>query len=125
MVFTMFNKFFRAGSSVYPTNLITELDARYLASEGYVTVSLSGKRDNLTVRGDDAVDLVMLVDPSLIEGKAMTYSARAWTLHNMVGHPCMHALTLLGWHRMSKYVHDRTLPRPVGALDLTGLKNEV
>ena len=119
------SKFFRVGSCVYPITLITHLDAQHLLSEGYVTVSLSGHRDRLTVRGDEAMDLVMRVQPDILEGKNATYPDRAWTLHNMIGHPGMHILNMLGWHRFGKYVHDKTLPRPVTPLDLSGLKNEV
>lgn len=33
-----------------------------------------------------------------------------WTLHNLIGHPLMEILWLLGAHGMSTWIHDVTLP---------------
>lgn len=33
-----------------------------------------------------------------------------WAIHNMVGHPLMGALDILGLHGLATVVHDRTLP---------------
>lgn len=35
----------------------------------------------------------------------------SYTLHNLVGHPLMEILGLLGMHKAAKYVHDYTLPK--------------
>jgi hypothetical protein len=35
----------------------------------------------------------------------------AWTAHNMVGHPVMEALHLLGFEKAGEWVHDITAPK--------------
>ena len=33
-----------------------------------------------------------------------------WTVHNIIGHPCMEILRLLGFKKAARKVHDGTLP---------------
>lgn len=37
-----------------------------------------------------------------------------WTLHNLVGHPVSEVLYQVGFMSLSNYVHDATLPSPLG-----------
>jgi len=41
----------------------------------------------------------------------MSNTSIMWALHNMVGHPLMALLDLLGLERAGLWIHDVTLPR--------------
>lgn len=64
------------------------------------------------ITGNLAIDAVMAYRPSLFEGKRMKWHRRAWLVHNLVGHPLMQVLALLGQKQMALKVHDATIPRP-------------
>lgn len=119
-------KFFRSGNCTYPISLITSMDASHVVSEGTVSVTLSGRPEAVILRGDNAIDLIMLVQPNLIEGMRHTYSRRhPYLIHNLIGHPLMQLLEVAGWPRFGVWIHDRTLPKPVAALDMSGLKDAI
>jgi hypothetical protein len=35
-------------------------------------------------------------------------------IHNIIGHPVMQLLAFFGFYRAAFWVHDKTVPRPVG-----------
>lgn len=68
------------------------------------------------VVGVQAIDILMQLRPSVLEGRRMRWAKRVWILHNMVAHPTMQVLALLKFYRAAMWVHDVTVPRPkVGA----------
>lgn len=67
------------------------------------------------IEGNDAIEALMLIKPSALEGRRLRWERRAWLAHNIVGHPLMQVLALLGRHELAIKVHDRTIPKPVGA----------
>lgn len=62
----------------------------------------------------EAIELAMLIKPSVLEGKRLKWATRAWMVHNLVGHPLMQLLSLFGMHQHAISVHERTIPRPIG-----------
>lgn len=92
-----------------------------------VTMVSTGEMENLILRvkhsdgnwhrieGNDAIEALMLIKPSALEGRRLRWEKRAWLVHNLVGHPLMQVLALFGQHDLAIRVHDRTIPKPVGA----------
>lgn len=68
------------------------------------------------VQGSQAIDLVMLTKPSALEGRRLRWIKNAWAVHNLVGHPIMQVLAMLGRSDLALRVHDATVPRPKAAL---------
>jgi hypothetical protein len=104
-------RFVRAGARLVAVDAISSVDcARIEALE--VTVH---HRDGVDVAtGPDAIDLVMALRPSALEGKRLRFARHAWAVHNLVGHPLLQILVWLGARRAGMAVHDATVPRPKG-----------
>jgi len=66
------------------------------------------------IEGIDALESAMALRPSALEGKRLLWAKGAWHFHNLVGHPLMSILAILGLHRLAFVVHDGTVPRAKG-----------
>lgn len=67
-----------------------------------------------SVRGAAAIDLVMALKPSVLEGKRLRWLRRAWAIHNLVGHPLMQIAAFFKQYRLAMYLHEATVPKPLG-----------
>lgn len=54
----------------------------------------------------------MVVKPSALEGQRLKWPKRAWMIHNLIGHPGMQLLALLGYYDLAMRLHEITIPRP-------------
>lgn len=68
----------------------------------------------VAVEGVEAVDLLMTLRPSSLEGRRLRWIRHWWAIHNLIGHPLMQILTWLGLPRWGLWVHEATVPRPRG-----------
>ena len=59
-----------------------------------------------------ALDLVMALRPSAVEGLRFRYARHAWIFHNMVAHPGLQVLSWFGLSKLGFILHDATIPRP-------------
>ncbi len=66
----------------------------------------------LTCHGFDAIEAVMILKPSALEGRRMFWKRNAWAFHNMVGHPVTQILAWLGFKKEAVRFHDWTTPTP-------------
>jgi hypothetical protein len=64
------------------------------------------------LEGQQALDFVMRVCPSALEGRGLRFARHAWAFHNLVAHPLLQVLTWLGLKTLGMVVHDRTIPKP-------------
>jgi len=62
----------------------------------------------------DAVELMMQLKPSVVEGHRLSYGKFDWFLHNIFGHPIMQLLSLVGMYKLAFWFHDVTVPKPKG-----------
>lgn len=110
----MKNNFFKSEKTLYNLN-----DVVYINAENMGNFSLTVYFNTLTpieVVGLDAIDLVMMANPSLIEGrfgKKIKFPKHKWIIHNLVAHPLMQILALLGFKKQAIWIHDATIPRPI------------
>lgn len=68
------------------------------------------------ITGSMAVEAIMLLRPSALEGKRMKWVRRAWMRHNLIGHPLLMLLALVGRVDLGLKVHEATVPRPIAWL---------
>lgn len=61
-----------------------------------------------------AIELVMSVKPSAFEGLRMHWPKFVWAFHNIVAHPLMHILVWMRCYKTAFWLHDYTVPRPLG-----------
>lgn len=65
-----------------------------------------------SVSGPEAVDVVMRLCPSAVEGRRFKFLKFHWAIHNLIGHPLMQVLSWLGLRSWGLKVHDATVPNP-------------
>lgn len=73
-----------------------------------------GHKQPFIVKDSQAIDLVMAIKPSSLEGKRLRWVKRAWMIHNLVGHPLAQLFANFGQYKLAMRVHDATIPRPLG-----------
>ena len=108
--------FIKCGSFLIPLADIVEVDT-YFIEQGYITVKT--KKTMMLISGLDAIEAVMLLKPSALEGKRLKWRRNAWAFHNFIGHPVVQILSWLGFKKEAIRFHDWTTPTP------TGFKNKV
>lgn len=105
-------RFVRAGKHIIPFVDILHIDVSRI-EELRVNVEMKGLARVYHVVGPDAIDLVMKLCPSVLEGKKLKFIRHQWVVHNLVGHPLMQILSWLGFPKLGMEIHEKTTPRPV------------
>ena len=67
-----------------------------------------------TIEGIDALEAAMVLNPACLEGQRLRWSKGAWHVHNMIGHPLTSLLSMVGLYKWAFWVHDKTVPMPLG-----------
>ena len=67
-----------------------------------------------TSKGIEALDIIMQVKPSALEGRRLQWARHAWAWHNLVIHPLVQILAFAGLKKQAVKLHDSTIPRPLG-----------
>ena len=101
-----------AGNLVISRINVLAIDTTDLEDLRIVLTTLS--HGDVEVHGIQAIEAVMLLKPSALESRRLRWVKRAWSIHNIIGHPLMQ---ILAWFRMYKAamaVHDFTVPKPRG-----------
>lgn len=98
--------------TVVHTDEINWIDIRKV--EDLILIVHWGEHQQAIVSGIHAIDLLMVVKPSVLEGKRLKWHRHRWAIHNLVGHPVMQILAWLKKPRWALSVHDRTIPKPIG-----------
>jgi hypothetical protein len=98
-----------------PTALVREDKVTYVdltrVEEAVIKVHYDGRVEEVT--GPQAIDILMQLRPTALEGKRLRWAKNAWAAHNLVGHPVMQVLAFLRLYKAAMWVHDVTVPNPV------------
>lgn len=103
--------FVNTGSAAVPIDRIEWVDLKDLESG---QVHLHTQDRTHTLEGTFAIEALMLLKPSALEGHRLKWMKFAWVVHNMIGHPLMQLLALLRLYKAAIWVHDATVPHPIG-----------
>lgn len=103
--------FVRVGERLLRASAITSVDTTRLED---LEVTVHHEDGKFRASGSDAIDVVMALRPSALEGRRLRFARRAWAVHNLVGHPLMQALAWVGLRELGLWVHDATAPRALG-----------
>ena len=103
--------FIKAGMDIYPLSAVERLDTSRLEG-GVATLYVAGRQIELS--DFDAFEAVLLLKPGALEGRRFRWVRHVWAFHNLVAHPVMQILVWLGFRRAGLWIHDVTVPRPVG-----------
>jgi hypothetical protein len=100
------------GTHLLPVDRVDSAD--YSRIEELVLVVRHSGGTETTIEGIDALEAAMLLNPACLDGKRLRWARHRWLVHNLVGHPLMQVLALLKLHRWAFWVHDKTVPMPLG-----------
>lgn len=81
-------------------------------TNGRIFVLMKGQCMAIEVVGVQALDAIMQLHPSAVEGIRFKYGWNAWVVHNLVAHPIMQIMALIGLPKLGLAIHDITVPRP-------------
>jgi len=99
-------------------NLIYIPDIMYVDMfelETHHRVTLNTRDGVFTARGFDAIEAVMMLKPSALEGRrGLKWRKNAWAFHNLIGHPIVQILSWMGMKKKAVRFHDWTTPAPRG-----------
>ena len=102
-------RFVRAGSRLIAVGAIRSADFSAIESLRVTIVHAEGTD---VADGVHAIEALMELKPSALEGRRLRWAKRAWMVHNLVGHPLMQIFALLRLHRKALWIHDATVPSP-------------
>ena len=103
----------RIGDRIVCREDIRVIDMTHL-DELRVRVHLAEPGEPVELRDAQAVDLLMRICPSVFEGPRLRFARHAWAVHNLIGHPVMQICAWLGKPKLGLWVHDVTVPTPLG-----------
>ena len=101
------HKFATVGDNIIPLKNIIRIEIGEIEQEHVVVVTEKGRYD---AYGFDAIELVMLIKPSAVEGRRVRFKKHSWAVHNIIGHPLMQLLTWIGFKETAIWIHDATTP---------------
>lgn len=107
----MQRQFIKAGQNLIPISAVTRADISDVEN-GVVDIFQGSEK--IRLEGFDALEAVMLLNPSALEGRKLRWMKNAWAFHNVVTHPLMQVLVWLGFKKAAIRLHDRTVPKPIG-----------
>lgn len=100
-----------------PFKDIKQIDYRDLSTTGEVYVWVKDLHQPLMCSGFLALMLVWQTSPTALEGVVRgVWKRRWWALHNLVAHPLMELLAMVGLTKAAVWVHDNTVPMPVRSI---------
>ena len=102
----------KAGNDLIPFKDVEKVDISNI-EDGMVTIYMKNG-SFFVAKGFDAIETIMVLKPSAIEGRRLRWKSGAWAFHNIVGHPLLQCLAWLGLKRTAVRFHDWTTPTPRG-----------
>jgi hypothetical protein len=105
-MFCHFNK------KIVNTSTIKAVTCDGFAKMGYVYVHFFDKTSEC-VKGTEAINLIMLLDPTVLEGLQAKHMRHSWAIHNLIGHPLMQIFTWFHLTKLALWIHSATTPKPL------------
>lgn len=69
----------------------------------------------LTTNGIESLMVLWKLNPRVLKGKKyIKWPKYAWWKHNLIGKPLMQILLFFHLYKEATYVHDITIPKPIG-----------
>lgn len=100
----------KAGNFLIPAGRVRSINIERIEEQIVVVERDDGIKH--IAEGFDAIEIVMQMKPSALEGRRLKWQRGAWAFHNFVAHPAMQILVWLGRKKAAIRLHDRTTPRP-------------
>ncbi len=103
--------FIHFNSKIVNTDAISCVTCDGFLEYGHIHVHYDNENSEC-VYGAEALNVIMRLAPSVLEGKRGRYYKNAWVIHNLIGHPMMQFLSWFGFSKAAIWVHEKTIPTP-------------
>ena len=104
--------FCQFNNKIINVNYIKRLECDHFLDEGKVVVHYMNNTIEY-VFDAEALQLIMSLYPSVLEGKRGRYWKNQWAIHNLIGHPLMQIFSWLYLRKLAIWIHEVTIPRPL------------
>lgn len=108
----------KAGNKLLPFADVDHVDIADVEREHIRIVMKDGSTHDAF--GFDAIEGVMAIKPSALEGLRLKWRKNAWAFHNLAGHTGTQLLAWLGFKKAAIRWHDYTTPTPRGFKNTNG-----
>lgn len=108
--------FVKTDTTVVRISDISYVDYANIADKRKVII-FTNLGDMHTATGILAIEVLMKIMPSALEGKRLMWNKLDWCVHNVIAHPIMQILAFFKMYKMAFWVHDFTIPKPKGFKD--------
>lgn len=106
------DQFFKTGDFIFSRDEISMIDCSKIED---LEVEITLKNGQKIMANDiHALELVMQIRPSMLEGRRLLWPKFVWMFHNMVAHPLTQILSLFKLYKLAFWIHDVTVPKPLG-----------
>jgi hypothetical protein len=104
--------FCQFNNKIVNTDIIKYIVCSHFLDHGYVYVHYVNSYETEIVNAAEALQLIMQLYPSVLEGKRGRYWKNQWVIHNLIGHPLMQIFSWLYLRKLAVWIHEATVPRP-------------
>lgn len=112
-----YSQFIKTDTAVLHIDDISAVDCSRLESDILVIVTQKTQPGNTVVQyvatNLNAIELLMQIRPSALEGKRLKWARHVWSLHNLVAHPLMQICAFFRFYKLAFWLHDVTVPKPL------------
>lgn len=106
------SQFLKSGDIVFNKYDISHIDCSDI--ENLIVKVTLRDGTNFIAQDIHAIELMMQIKPSALEGKRLRWPKFVWLIHNILGHPLTQILALLKLYKLAFWIHDVTVPKPIG-----------
>lgn len=107
------DQFIKCNNFLFKKEDITFIDCNHIES---LKIKIKIKsNEEFVIEGITALELIMQIKPSMLEGKRLKWHKNMWLIHNMIGHPLMNVFALFRCYKLAFWIHEITIPKPLGA----------
>jgi hypothetical protein len=108
----MKQQFLRCDTLIFPIEEIAVVD--YSQVEELIVTGLLKSGKTFVATDIHAIELIMAVKPSVLEGRKLKWARHVWSFHNLIAHPLMQILAFMRFYNAAFWLHDATVPKPTG-----------
>lgn len=106
------DNFLKLDTKIVSIDDISSIDYSKLENEYKITIITKQGEEGIATELN-AIECLMQIKPSALEGKRLKWAKRAWYIHNLIGHPLMQILAMFGFYKKAFWIHDITVPKPI------------
>jgi hypothetical protein len=106
------DQFIKSGNFLFSRDDVSSIDCSDIENLR-ILIKLK-TNEELIIEDLHALEFIMQVKPSMLEGKRLAWPKFVWFIHNMFAHPLTQIFALCKLYKIAFWIHDVTIPKPLG-----------